>query len=511
MQYDSMMHLIVPSLLESGLFTEASAHYARLNSFARSARLDTSDMIAKTFKFSNYTTGLEMSRFLVRVNNSLHLRVAVSELPLLEMVTAPALSNPETACQYLDQICGSVSGAAAVLTGSVSLALPSHGLLSDTELARLDDNSDYALLVLADLTAAEEEEQRLQQRRDLEMRIRVAQRLQKVLFHALDGDVGEGEGHLASLRTLVQGGADGPNASQYSRFQQRVSCEHIGSASCSPSFSPTTDAGPGCGDGEGRGEEPGFEAALWMAILQGLGFALACAAVIEASLGKSSHDPKEASPASPSPAVKAEAEAEAGVLEVVTSKAKDAVEKSGQVLSSLSVLRAALACREQRNLPLPPPSASASASSEGKAGGKSMAAPVSPMWLRRIAALVRLLAPTVPVLLHAALVSLPCSKRPKAQKSGGFGNGSRKAKGAPKQGEGGQAEPQGDEAAMQALTKQIQAVGDANRTVTEALCKLLGTSLPSCLISPRAKGFLPFLTLPFPFIHSPIQSMFIVT
>jgi len=503
MQYDSMMHLIIPSLLESGLFTEALAHYSRLNSFARSARLDTSDMIAKTFKFSNYTTGLEMSRFLVRVNNSLHLRAAVSEFPLLEMVTVPALSNPEAACQYLDQICGSVSGAGAVLTGSAPLALPSHALLSDAELAGLDDNSDYALLVLADLTAAEEEEQRLQQRRDLEMRIRVAQRLLRLLFHALDGDVGEGECHLASLRSLVRGGADKPNASQYSRFQQRVSCEHIGSTSCSPSLSPTTDTAPGGGDGEGREEEPGFEAVLWAAILQGLGFALACAAVIEASLGKSSHDPStEASPASPSPAVKAEAEAESGVLEVVTSKAKDAVEKSGQVLSSLSALRAALACREQRNLPLPP---SASASSEGKAGGKSMAAPVSPTWLRRIAALVRLLAPTVPVLLHAALVSLPCSKRPKAQKSGGFGNGSRKAKGAPKQGEGGpQAETQGDEAAMQALTKQIQAVGDANRTVTEALCKLLGTLLPSCLISPRAKGFLHFLTLPFPFIHSPI-------
>jgi hypothetical protein len=218
--------------------------------------------------------------------------------------------------------------------------------------------------------------------------------------------------------------------------------------------------------------------------LEGLGFALACAAVVEASIGKTQDPPSSSASAAPAvPAVKAEAEA--GVLAVLAGRAKDAVEKSTHALDSISALRAALACKEQRNLPLPPPASAAS--SEGKAGAK-VAAPVSPTWLRRCAALVRVLAP-VPLLLHAALLSLPCSKRPKVARSGGFGSNSRKAKeresAASKQGPSkqGEAALQVDEAAMQALTKQMQAVGDANRIVAEALCKLLGASLAPVVTS----------------------------
>lgn len=58
-----MSYLVLPSLMESGLFREASIQNNQVILFHRNARRDTLDMISKAFQYSNYMKAIELHRF----------------------------------------------------------------------------------------------------------------------------------------------------------------------------------------------------------------------------------------------------------------------------------------------------------------------------------------------------------------------------------------------------------------------------------------------------------------
>ena len=85
-QLDSMSYLIIPVLMECGLFFEASKHYSSIVNFHSHANKETHDMIAKSYQFNNYMKAFELADFGSRCKRSIHLAVAKIELPLLRLV-----------------------------------------------------------------------------------------------------------------------------------------------------------------------------------------------------------------------------------------------------------------------------------------------------------------------------------------------------------------------------------------------------------------------------------------
>ena len=58
-----MGYLILPTLLESAFFTEASKEMRSVLGFHTGARRDSLDMMGKAFQYGNYMRALELSRF----------------------------------------------------------------------------------------------------------------------------------------------------------------------------------------------------------------------------------------------------------------------------------------------------------------------------------------------------------------------------------------------------------------------------------------------------------------
>lgn len=60
-----MGYLILPALLESAFFTEATREMRAVLTFHTGARRDSLDMMGKAFQYGNYMRALELSRFVV--------------------------------------------------------------------------------------------------------------------------------------------------------------------------------------------------------------------------------------------------------------------------------------------------------------------------------------------------------------------------------------------------------------------------------------------------------------
>ena len=84
-QLDSMSYLIIPALMECGLFSEASKHYSSIVNFHSHANKETHDMIAKSYQFNNYMKAFELADFGSKCKRSIHLAIAKIELPLLRL------------------------------------------------------------------------------------------------------------------------------------------------------------------------------------------------------------------------------------------------------------------------------------------------------------------------------------------------------------------------------------------------------------------------------------------
>ena len=63
LQHDSMSYILLPALMESGLFKEASSQLFAIINFHKCSRRDTLDMLSKAFQFGNYMKVVELHRF----------------------------------------------------------------------------------------------------------------------------------------------------------------------------------------------------------------------------------------------------------------------------------------------------------------------------------------------------------------------------------------------------------------------------------------------------------------
>jgi dsDNA-binding SOS-regulon protein len=86
-QNDSLSYLIIPTLLETGLFKEAAAKFRAIVAFHRSCRRETLEMMGKAFEHGNYCKVLEMDVFVEQSRRSLALSVAHVEGRIMDMTT----------------------------------------------------------------------------------------------------------------------------------------------------------------------------------------------------------------------------------------------------------------------------------------------------------------------------------------------------------------------------------------------------------------------------------------
>lgn len=461
MQLDSMSYQILPILAETGLFKEARELYSRLNGFARQAKHETADMIGKSFKNSNYSAGLDMGRFLDSVSNSLQLRVALVELPLMELLLTEKLHTPEAACDYLQQYCDpeesgtppTKASGVLIMGGSVSVPFT---MLTDAEISKLADNGDYSLLVRTDTTPSAETAECAARRAQLERRLSASQLMLRAVVMCLDGEVVEGVRAVGLLRKELQR----PSAAESMLWSQ----------SYHASSYPTSHI-----------QDP-ISLNLWEATLAGFEFALSTATALEAGLGFSPHTDSGTigDNTSPSPA---------GVLEVLQSNAIAVQQLTVSCMACMQTLRDPLCSSSYRYLPSPSTHRAPAADQKDKTN--VITRPLAPEWIRRVAAFVRIFASTVPILLQAGLISLPSSKRPHS-KNGAHRSNRRKSRApghenkdaalsVPKCAHSDNVisvtEPLAalsPEEALAKYSRNMESVGDAIKLVTEAVIKLMG-------------------------------------
>lgn len=58
-----MSYLLVPSLIEAGLFTEAANQHRRIVNWHQTSKRETLDMMGHAFDFGNYMKSLELKQF----------------------------------------------------------------------------------------------------------------------------------------------------------------------------------------------------------------------------------------------------------------------------------------------------------------------------------------------------------------------------------------------------------------------------------------------------------------
>ncbi len=196
-QNDSMSYLVLPLLMESGLFTEAHRQLIQVVNFHVKAGKDTGEMIGKSFEQSNYSKGLEMKRFHLLCQSSLQLALAKAELPLIELLENGKYSEVEAAAQYLE---GCAEGGAE---GKHDAPL-FMALIDDEEMMRLSDNCDYGVVVRCDSTVEQEESFASARRSDAESRIREAQLALHLLSATLNAEPRKAVEKLARLRSHME-------------------------------------------------------------------------------------------------------------------------------------------------------------------------------------------------------------------------------------------------------------------------------------------------------------------
>lgn len=139
-QNDSMSYLILPILIESGLFTEAARQNKIACNFHTGAGRDTADMMSECFKHSNYAKALELNVFRNKCKRSTQLALSKVEMALLDLTDST--HSAQDAALYLE----------TSFAGNLSEKFDSAALLDS-----LSDNFDFNLLVRADLTSSEEQ------------------------------------------------------------------------------------------------------------------------------------------------------------------------------------------------------------------------------------------------------------------------------------------------------------------------------------------------------------------
>ena len=179
-QLDSMTYLIVPVLMESGLFAEAQRHVKSLIHFIQSARKDTVENVAKCFSFSNYMKALEMETLDNLLKSSLHAAVGRVELCLLTLVNR--CHSFEEARLYLQEV-------------AIGAAIESQEFYTDSSIAELVDNSDYDIMVRSKVTKATAASAKDVRRQELEDRLSIGQYILKILSSVTCGN-------LSSLQSI---------------------------------------------------------------------------------------------------------------------------------------------------------------------------------------------------------------------------------------------------------------------------------------------------------------------
>lgn len=500
MQHDSLSYLVIPLLLESGWYVEARDMYVRLNSFARQAQLDTAEMIARSFRHSNYSAALDMQTFLRRVTRSLYLHVAVCEMPLLDLLLTPRLMQPELASEYLQQFCdGNLTGVAPSLaeetppiplfvTGA-HLSIPCPSLMAIEDIASLVDNADYCVIGRFDSTSTQETKEIALRRIQIGNRIRVAQLTTRVLFHCLDGDVAKGRSYLTSLIEAVEKALRNEHASVgeggYCLWSQTVEASVFSSTRARAV--DTAQSSTSCHSLDSRNEQsqprPIFETALWAAVLDGMHFALATAAAVEAGLGNTviCSDPAVfPTPNTENPS------SNTLLLQTLAIKCQEAFERSKTFSQSLTALKQALwgdalipVSQPSKFLTLP------TSSREQNNDTTNVTRPLDPDWIRRCSAIVRTLTCYLPLLLQAALLSVPGSGNITSGSGHGSAKSNKKAYKGHTGGSGtvhkpvensgvGVGSSDADAARLEQITELLGDVGKAVRLTSDSMMRFMG-------------------------------------
>jgi len=189
-QADSLSYLILPSLVEAGMFTEARRQHMQVIAFHRAATRDTAEMIAESFQHANYTKALEMKKFWGYCTSSIQLALTNAEYPLLEIVdTYRGQGMWEEVAKYLEDY----------------VAHDAMPLLDGDGLIALRSNNDYSMMIHIDATEATEAANaasRTQQYRD---RIREGQLAVRMLNSAINAEPDLAQGYLQKLLLNVRG------------------------------------------------------------------------------------------------------------------------------------------------------------------------------------------------------------------------------------------------------------------------------------------------------------------
>ena len=165
-----MSYLIIPALLEGGLFTEAKKQLRSVLHFHNNSRSETSEMMSRSFQFRNYMKGLELRDFLRKCECSVQLALARTEVPLLEIVEK--VHTSKDAAAYFQQF-------------MIGTFLESHTWLTDSEMDNLSDNCDYDLLVRCDSRCSEELSHKGRRFLQYKRRLSVGQAVLKTLYYAV--------------------------------------------------------------------------------------------------------------------------------------------------------------------------------------------------------------------------------------------------------------------------------------------------------------------------------------
>lgn len=162
-QNDSLSYLILPSLLECGLYDEALKLNRQVLAFQLVAIKDANDMSVRAYQSKSYGSIFEMGAFMLKCTRSLQLALSKSDMIMLELIKVKSLEESEL---YMSQLlAGSLPESEPVL------AFSQGG--GEEYLASLSDNMDYTVLVRPDYARAEEERDAHLRRLASERRIRV--------------------------------------------------------------------------------------------------------------------------------------------------------------------------------------------------------------------------------------------------------------------------------------------------------------------------------------------------
>jgi hypothetical protein len=173
-QSDTMTFLLMPSLLEGGLFMDARKQNMTVLSFHRGAAKDTGDMIGTSFQYGNYSSGLEMKRFLNMCQNSIQLILSRLECPLLDIMETSCVS-PEIALKRLSD----------VIDPSSTSHVP---YLESADIDKLSNNCDFNLCLQYDISSKERKDENELRSRQIKSRITEAQSVIRMLHILLQKD-----------------------------------------------------------------------------------------------------------------------------------------------------------------------------------------------------------------------------------------------------------------------------------------------------------------------------------